>query len=64
MHTIETTIPMEAQRCRRAQYSGQVAKVVIGGTVLIGRVMSVKEDRFGEAPRWHITIAEGRGTGN
>jgi hypothetical protein len=56
MQTVETSDSIEAQRCRRAQYSGQPTALNLCGSTILGLVRSVKEDRSGGAPRWIVTI--------
>ena len=53
MQTIETNDPVEAQRCRRAQYRGLPTAVMLGGSKFLGLVRSVKEET---GPRWIVTI--------
>jgi hypothetical protein len=56
VQTVETSDSNEAQRCRRAQYSGLPTTVNLNGPTVLGLVRSVKEDRSGSAPRWFVTI--------
>ncbi len=42
MQVIETNDPVEAQRCRRAQYVGFPTAVTLGGSKFVGLVQSVK----------------------
>ena len=53
MQMIETKDPLEAQRCRRAQYRGYPTKVTLSGSTFLGLVKSVKEEA---GPRWIVTI--------
>ena len=53
MQVIETIDPMEAQRCRRAQYSGSPATVAMSGSTIFGLVRSVQK---AEGSRWIVTI--------
>jgi len=53
MQVIETNDPVEAQRCRRAQYTGRPTAVTLGGSKFLGLVRSVKEE---VGPRWIVTI--------
>jgi hypothetical protein len=62
MQKIATSDSIEAQRCRRAQYSGQPTALTLSGSKISGFVQSVKEDRSGEAPRWIVTIIPKRET--
>jgi hypothetical protein len=48
---IETKVPSEAQRSRRAQYSGYPAE--ISGSTVLGIVLSVREE---PGPVWTVTI--------
>ena len=50
----ETADPVEAQRCRRAQYSGRAIALVLSGTTVFGLVRSVKEEPGSK--RWTVTI--------
>jgi hypothetical protein len=56
MQTIEITDPMEARRCRYAQYRGEKATVMLQGSPVTGMVRSVKEDRSLTPTRWIITV--------
>ncbi len=49
MQVIETNDPLEAQRCRGAQYVGIPTAVSLGGSKFVGLVQSVKEE---VGPRW------------
>ena len=53
MQVIETNDPVEAQRCRRAQYVGITTAVTLGGSKFVGLVQSVKHE---VGPRWIVTI--------
>jgi hypothetical protein len=53
MQVIETNDPVEAQRCRRAQYAGLPTAATLGGSKFLGLVRSVKEE---VGPRWIVTI--------
>jgi len=53
MQVIETNDPVEAQRCRRAQYVGFPTAVTLSGSKFVGLVQSVKEE---VGPRWIVTI--------
>jgi hypothetical protein len=50
----ETADPVEAQRCRRAQYSGRGTALALSGTTVFGLVRSVKEEPGSK--RWTVTI--------
>ena len=56
MQTVETTNPVEARRCRSAQYRGQPAELSLNGSRFFGMVWSVQEDRSGSPRRWIVTI--------
>ena len=53
MEVIETSNPREAQRCRRAQYSGLPATITLNGSRVRGIVRSVKEE---PGALWIVTI--------
>ena len=53
MQMIETKDPLEARRCRLAQYTGFPAKVTLSGSTFLGVVKSVKEET---GPRWIVAI--------
>ena len=53
MQTIETDDPIEAQKCRRAQYSGNPAEVTVKGSKIFGMVRSVKQE---PGPLWIVTV--------
>ena len=56
MHTVEITDPIEARRCRYAQYRGEKATLMLRGLPVTGRVRSVREDRSQAAIRWVVTV--------
>lgn len=56
MKKLETTDPIEAQRCRRAQYLGQIARLTLNGSRVTGKVRSVMEDVSSAEKRWIVTI--------
>jgi hypothetical protein len=56
MHTIETTDPSEARRCRYAQFGGRTATLTVHGSAITGLVRSVKEDRSKTPTRWTIIV--------
>jgi len=41
MQTVETSSSVEAQHCRRAQYSGRAAELSLNGSKILGMVRSV-----------------------
>jgi hypothetical protein len=53
MQTIETSDHIEAQRCRRAQYTGLPATLTLNGSTVLGVVMAVRPE---PGPRWVVTI--------
>jgi hypothetical protein len=58
MLTIEITNPIEARRCRYAQYRGQKARLMLNGSPVTGMVCAVKEDRSSTPTRWTVTVAD------
>ena len=56
MQTIEITDPLEARRCRFAQYRGEKATVMLNGLPITGMVRSVKEDKSSSTTRWTIIV--------
>jgi hypothetical protein len=61
MQTIEITDPVEAQRCRRAQYRGKKATVMLNGSPVTGMVRSVMEVKSSNPTRWIVSVAPKRG---
>jgi hypothetical protein len=53
VEVIEISNPLEAQRCRRAQYSGLPTRISLNGATVRGVVRSVKEET---GARWKVTI--------
>jgi hypothetical protein len=53
VHIIETRDPHEAQRCRRAQYSGLPSTTTLNGSAVRGVVLSVKAE---PDARWIVTV--------
>ena len=53
MRVIETKDPREAQRCRRAQYSGLASTSTLNGSTVRGVVRSVREET---GALWVVTI--------
>jgi hypothetical protein len=47
MQTIEITNPLEARRCRFAQYRGLKARLILNGVPVTGMIRAVKEDSRG-----------------
>jgi hypothetical protein len=56
VHTIETTDPSEARRCRYAQFGGRPTTVNVLGSAVTGLVRSVQEDRSTTPTRWTIIV--------
>jgi hypothetical protein len=56
MQAIEITDPVEAQRCRYAQYRGQKATVMLNGLPVTGMVRSVMEVKSSNPMRWTVTV--------
>jgi hypothetical protein len=56
MQIIEITDPIEARRCRYAQYRGEKASLMLNGLPVTGMVRSVKEDRSSIPMRWIISV--------
>jgi hypothetical protein len=56
VHTIETTDPSEARRCRYAQFGGRATTLNVHGADVTGMVRSVKEDRSTTPTRWTIIV--------
>ena len=56
MQTIETTDPVEARRCRYAQYRGEKATLVLNGMPVTGMVRSIKEDKSSIPTRWIVLV--------
>jgi hypothetical protein len=54
MQMLETKDPCEAQRCRRAQYTGYPLEVTVSGSQVFGIVRSVKQQL---GPLWVVTIS-------
>jgi hypothetical protein len=61
MQTIEITDPVEARRCRYAQYRGQRATVMLRGLPVTGMVRSVREDRSSTPMRWIVSVVPEHG---
>jgi len=58
MQTIEITNPLEARRCRFAQYRGLKAKLVLNGEPVTGMIRAVKEDSSSTPTRWTVTVVK------
>ena len=56
MQTIEITDPLEARRCRYAQYRGERVRLMLNGLPVTGMIRSVKEDKSSTPARWTVTV--------
>jgi hypothetical protein len=61
MQTIEITDPLEARRCRYAQFRGEKATLILNGLPVTGMVRSVKEDKSSTPTRWTVTVVPKQG---
>jgi hypothetical protein len=61
MQAIEITDPIEARRCRFAQYRGQKATVMLNGIPVTGMVRSIKEHQSSNPTRWTVTVVPKQG---
>jgi hypothetical protein len=61
MQNIEITDPIEARRCRYAQYRGEKARVMLNGLPVTGMARSVKEDKSTTPTRWTVTVVPNQG---
>ena len=61
MQIIEITDPLEARRCRYAQYRGQKARLMLNGLPVTGMIRAVKEDRSSNPTRWTVTVVPKQG---
>jgi hypothetical protein len=61
MQAIEITDPMEARRCRYAQYRGEKATVMLNGLPVTGMVRSVMEVKSSNPLRWTVTVVHKQG---
>jgi hypothetical protein len=61
MQAIEITDPLEARRCRIAQYRGMMATVTLNGISVTGMVHSVMTVGSGSALRWSVTVVSKQG---
>jgi hypothetical protein len=58
VQTIEITNPLEARRCRFAQYRGQKARLILNGLPVTGMIRAVKEDNSSTPTRWMVTVVK------
>jgi len=56
VQTFQTTNLIEARACRRAQFSGWIKTLNVGGASVTGLVHSVKEDGLCNPALWTIQI--------
>jgi len=56
MQTIQITDPLEARRCRYAQYRGERVRLTLNGLPVTGMIRSVKEDKSSTPTRWTVTV--------
>jgi hypothetical protein len=61
MQSIEITDEVEARRCRRAQYQGEKATVMLNGLRVTGMVRSVMEVKSSNPTRWIVSVAPKQG---
>jgi hypothetical protein len=61
MQTFEITDPVEARRCRYAQYRGQKATVMLNGLRVAGMVRSVMEVKSSNPTRWIVSVVPKQG---
>jgi hypothetical protein len=61
MQTIEITNPIEARRCRYAQYRGEKATLMLNGLPVTGMVRSVREDTSSTPMRWIVSVVPKQG---
>jgi hypothetical protein len=56
VQTFDTSDFVEARRCRRAQFTGQISTVQVSRAAMTGLVHSVEEDPFTSPAQWTIKI--------
>jgi hypothetical protein len=61
MQTIEITDPIEARRCRYAQYRGEKATLMLNGLRVMGMVRSVMEVKTSNHTRWIVSVVPKQG---
>jgi hypothetical protein len=61
MQTIETTNPIEARRCRYAQYRGEKVRLILNGSPVTGMVRSVMEVKWSNPTRWIVRVVRKQG---
>jgi hypothetical protein len=61
MQAIEITDPIEARRCRFAQYRAQTATVMLNRMRVTGMIRSVMEVKSSNPMRWTVTVVSKQG---
>jgi hypothetical protein len=61
MQAIDITDPIEARRCRFAQYRGLKATVMLNGLPVTGTVRSVMEVKSSNPMRWTVMVVSKQG---
>jgi hypothetical protein len=61
MQTIEITNPIEARRCRYAQYRGEKVRLILNGLPIMGMVHSVMEVKSSDPTRWLVRVVPKQG---
>jgi hypothetical protein len=61
MQTIEITDPIEARRCRYAQYRSEKARLMLNGMPVTGMVRSVMEVKSSNHTRWIVSVVSKQG---
>ena len=61
MQTIKITDPLEARRCRYAQYRGEKVRLILNGVPVTGMIRSVQEDKSCSSKRWTVTVIPKQG---
>jgi hypothetical protein len=56
MQIVEITDPIQARRCRYAQYRGEKATLKFSGLSVTGMVRSMLEDKSTTPTRWIVSI--------
>jgi hypothetical protein len=56
MQIVELTDPIQARRCRYAQYRGEKVTLKLNGLSVTGMVRSVLEDKSARPARWIVSI--------
>jgi hypothetical protein len=62
MQIIEITDPLDARRCRYAQYRGEKVRMILHGVPVTGTIRSIKEDQSSSPTRWTVTVVPKQGT--